>query len=329
MEDVAREAGVSRSLVSIAFRGAPGVSARRREQIFSAASRLGYRPNRVASRLASKAPKVLGVFLQDLRNDVFADIFDGIRDVADLAGAQLVLAAGAVDGGRDEAMLDTLAESRVGVVIAAGLMLDDVQVQQASTRVPIVSVARRVPGVSSVSADDRSGAYEAVRHLLTLGHTQIAFMANPQTDGYRDRLVGYRAAMADAGRPALVVRSSYSRDEAARDATEVLSAADAPTAIFAHNDRCAFGVLDAAFSLSIPVPANLSVVGFDNSSASSVPGRALTTVDLHGRTLGRVAAQIALARVDDPLEPVESRVFASSLVVRQTTAPPARPCKFS
>lgn len=323
MEDVAREAGVSRALVSIAYRGVAGVSEESKLRIFAAADRLGYRPNRIAARLASRQTSTIGVFLLDLRNDVFADMFDGIREVADSRGKHLVLSVGQIDGKRDLAALDSLARSRVDVVIAAGLLLPDADVLKFARAIPLVSAARGIAGVDSVCSDNTLGAQAAVRHLLGLGHRRIAFLANPQTDGYLDRQRGYRELMAEHGLEPHVVPSAYSREQAARDIGPALDAAVPPTAVFAHNDQAALGVLDALASRGLRAPQDVSVVGYDNTAVSRAPGTSLTTVDIHGHGLGAAAVETALRRIQNPGEPATTVVSLPSLVVRGTTAPPA------
>ena len=126
MEDVAREAGVSRALVSIAYRDAAGVSAATRARILAIGERLGYAPDQVAARLAGVGGRTVGVFIQDLHNDVFADVFDGVRAVVEPARKSLVMAVGTLDGRGDAAALDTLRRSRVDVIVGVGLQLPDV-----------------------------------------------------------------------------------------------------------------------------------------------------------------------------------------------------------
>lgn len=321
MADIAREAGVSRALVSIAYRGAAGVSEETKRRIFAVGDQLGYRPNRIAARLRSKATTTIGVFLLELRNDVFADMFDGVRELADQHDKHLVLSVGEIDGRRDGRALDSLARSRVDVVIAVGLLLPDVEVREFSRSVPVVSAARLIPEVDSAGSDNLLGASAAVRHLLALGHTRIAFLANPQTDGYLDRQRGYTTLMSEAGLRPDVIPSAYSRELAARDIGPALDSPMRPTAIFAHNDQTAMGVLDAAASRGIRVPEDLSVVGYDNTAVSRAPGTELTTVDIHGREIGRNAAQLALQRLADPSAPANHTISLPSLVVRRTTGP--------
>lgn len=324
MQDIATELGVSRALVSMAFRNVAGVNEQTRERILAAADRLGYRVNRVASQLASKASDTFGVFLLDLRQDVYADMFDGIRAVADARQRHLVLAVGSIDGERDAEALDNLLQSRVDVVIATGLLLEDDAVRAFTEHVPLVSVARQIDGVDSVHSDNLAGATAATEHLISLGHRRIAFLANPQTSGYFDRQRGYLAAMEAAGLEPFVVASHYSRTRAAADIAPALAlpAAERPTAVFAHNDQAALGVIDAMAAQGLRTPDDISVVGYDNTPVSRAPGMQLTTVDIHGEELGRLAAETALRRLADPEAPAAVVASTPTLIVRATTAPP-------
>lgn len=319
MEDVAREAGVSRALVSIAFRGVEGVSEKTRTKIFATAEKLGYVPNNIASRLAGKGADTIGVFIQDLHNDVFADVYDGIRTVTQPAGIQLVLAVGGKDTDSELQALSTLIASRVDVIIAAGLTISDEDVARLSKRVRLVTVARQVAGVDAAYSDNYLGAQLATKHLLDLGHSKIAFLSNPQTDGYLDRQAGYVDAMTSANKPARVIPSSYSRTEAAADALTVLTQADSPTAFFAHNDQAALGILDALITAGLKPGIDVAVVGYDNSTISQMPISALTTVNLDGAELGRQAALLAQSRLSDMSAKPEHVILTPTLEARASS----------
>ena len=319
MEDVAREAGVSRALVSIAFRGVEGVSDATREKIFATADKLGYVPNNIASRLAGKGSDTIGVFIQDLHNDVFADVYDGIRSVTEPAGIQLVLAVGGKDEASELRALSTLIASRVDVIIAAGLTISDEQLAQLAKRVRLVTVARRFDGVDAAYSDNYLGAQRATQLLLEHGHKNIVFLSNPQTDGYLDRQRGYEETMRQAREEPRIVPSSYSRTEAAADALAVLNTDASPTAFFAHNDQAALGVLDALVTKGLKPGKDVSVVGYDNSTIGQMPISALTTVNLDGAELGRQAAQLAVVRLADKTAPAEHVVLKPTLVERAST----------
>lgn len=322
MEDVAKAAGVSRALVSIAYRGVPGVSDATRERIFETGDRLGYVPNQVAARLAGKSRKTIGVFQQDMHNEVFADVHDGIRDVTSNRDVSLVLAVASIDGSRDAQALGELLASRVDIIIATGLTIPDVELASYAKRVPMVSIARHVNGFDNVDSDNFGGATLATEHLIELGHTRVLFLSNPQTDGYTDRQRGYRDAMNRAGLEPWVIETTYSRDQAEIDAGSALDGESRPTAIFAHNDRTALGVLDALTTRGLAPGKDVSVVGYDNTSASRAPGLALTTVDIHAIEQGRAAAELALSRLNNPTLKPRVTTIAPTLVVRGTTGAP-------
>lgn len=317
INDVAKAAGVSRALVSIAYRGVAGVSEATAEHIFQVGQKLGYVPNLNAARLASKKLKTIGVFLQDLHNEVFADVYDGIRSVIDKEDMQIVLTVGSAEVGTDSKALEALIAQRVDVVIAAGLTMPNAQLKKFAIRTKLVSVTRTAAGVNSVTANDYEGARLAVSHLIERGHKRIAFLANPQTDGYRERQRGYIDAMTDAGFEEMVQPSTYSRIQAESDAATLLK--QKPTAIFAHNDLAAIGAIDALISAGLKPGKDVAVVGFDNTSLSQAPILALTSVNPHSTQLGEKAAELALRLISGEVPEVEQLELAPELMVRATS----------
>jgi DNA-binding LacI/PurR family transcriptional regulator len=322
MEDVAREAGVSRALVSIAMRDAPGVKASTREHILEVARRLGYRHNRVAADLAGRGAGAIGVFLADLHNDLFAEVFDGIRDVLDPTGRRVVLTVGSRDGSLDAQGLDGLLEARVGASIGLGVRLGDGELRARTALGPLVVATRSVPGMLSATSDDVAGARLATTHLLGLGHRRIAFLANPPGDGYLGRREGFEATMREAGLSPQVRVSSYEAALVRSHARALLAADERPTAIFAHNDRAAIAVLGAAADLGLRCPEDVSVIGYDGAEAAALPGIELSTIDSRAREVGRLAARISLAHLDDEVEDPVSTAIAPHLISRRTTARP-------
>ncbi|ROQ38680.1 LacI family transcriptional regulator [Frondihabitans sp. PhB188] len=323
MDDVAAAAGVSRSLVSIAYRGVAGVSDETREHILAAGRALRYRPNTVASRLASRTGRSLGLFLLDLRNPVFADIFDGVSAVTEEAGAHLVLGVGDTAGTRDRLALETLLGARADVVLAAGAVLSDRELIALVGADRLVSVARRVPGVDSVYADDLAGARLVVDHLYFLGHRRIAHLAVPPTDGRTDRRAGYEVRMRELGLTPQVVTAVPTLEAALAVATPLLGGPGRPTAVFANNDLAALGVVEAAGRLGLRVPDDLSVVGYDDSPLSGLRAVGLTSVDQHALDLGRRSAEAALWRLENPAGEVVDVSLSPRLVVRSSATAPS------
>ncbi len=321
--DVAREVGVSRTLVSFAFRGAPGVSGETKQAILDAARRLGYRPNAVAADLASKRRSAVGLYLLDLRNEVYADILSGVRLAIPQNRNRLILSVSHSTGIVDHVAMDSLIEARVGIVIAATLLNPDHEVRELAGTVPIVCVARRVEGVDSVYSDDRAGARAATEHLLGLGHTRIAHIAGPLYEGHQGRRQSYEETMRSAGLvPQVVAAEDYSQEAAERAAASLLDGPDRPTAVFTHNDQFALGVREAAYAREFTIPNDLSLVGYDDSRIARIHGIDLTSVDLHAVELGRAAGTAALDRLLNPDAPVVDRSSVPHLVIRGSTAPP-------
>jgi DNA-binding LacI/PurR family transcriptional regulator len=320
-EDVARAVGVSRTLVSFAFRGAPGVSPETREAILDAAKRLGYRHNVLAAGLASKHASAVGLYLLDLRNEVYADIFAGVSEALGQGAHRLILGVSDSRSVSGRPAVDSLVEARVGVLIAATLTEPDAYARQLADVVPLVSVARRIEGVDSVYSDDRVGTTGAMAHLFGLGHTRIAHLAGPPHEGHVGRRRTYESLMRSAGlEPRTVVAEAYTQEAAEQAALPLLAGTDAPTAVFAHNDELALGVREAALSIGRSIPEDLSLIGYDNSRLARIRGIDLTSVDLHARGLGSAAGSAALDRMAHPDAPVIDLRSEPDLVVRGSTA---------
>lgn len=322
--DVAREVGVSRTLVSFAFRGAPGVSGETKQAIFEAARRLGYRPNAVAADLARKHRSAVGLYMLDIRNEIYADILSGVRTALAHEHNRLILSVSRSVDGEDRGALESLIEARVGIIIAATLLDTDEEVHDMARTVSLVSVTRPVEGVDSVYSDDAFGARAATEHLLGLGHTRIAHLAGPVHDGHVVRRRAYEQTMRDAGLvPQTVCADDFTQQSGERAAATILEQNDRPTAIFCHNDQLALGTREAAYAKGLSIPEDLSLIGYDNSRTAGLHGIDLSSVDLHAVQLGVAAGEVALHRLANPDGPPADRKFTPKLVLRHSTARPA------
>jgi len=305
----------------MAFRGLKGVSPETREAIFEAAKELGYRHNAMAARLAAGRTNTVGLFLLDIHNEVFADIFTGLRTQEESMGSKVVLAVGNPAAKTELEEINNLLNVRVEALILAGSLLPDKAIIDIARAVPTVAVTRLVPGVRSVAIDDRRGAQLAVEHLIGLGHKRIAYIAPPTGMLYKDRETGYRSVLEREGLAAQLVVGAFEYDESIEIARTVLiNESDRPTAIFANNDLAAFAVLEAAARLGISVPDQLSVIGFDDTRMAAIPGVQLTTVSQQAVRQGEVAAELATEGVQDGSEIPRHVLLEPSLIVRKSTA---------
>jgi DNA-binding LacI/PurR family transcriptional regulator len=328
MEDVAQAAGVSRALVSLVMRAQPNVSEERRTRVLEAANRLGYRPNAMARSLASRRSKTVGVILDDLRNPFFAEIAGGIEELASEFGYQVLLGAGGRQARRERASLATLLEYRVDGVILVSPRMRSSDIAAAATEVPVVMVGRQVRGVDAdlVIIDENLGTQLVLDHLIGLGHERIAHVDGGKGAGGPQRRSAFLRWMRAhrLGARARVIAGDFTEEAGAAAARTLMAEPELPTAIFAANDMVAAGLLGGFDQAGVEVPADISIVGYDNNFIAHLAHVGLTTVDQPRTEMGRMALELLLDRIDNRRAGVV-RLVEPVLVVRSTTAPPRDP----
>ncbi|ABS05618.1 LacI family DNA-binding transcriptional regulator [Kineococcus radiotolerans] len=322
MADVAARAGVSRALVSIVLRGVPGASATNRERVLRAAAELDYHPDERARLLGSGRSRRLGV-VHGLHEPFHGELLDALY--AAVAGTPWRLTLEPRSRTRPEpAAVRALLDQRVEALVLLGPGSGRAALQELGARVPVVVVARALPRVDAgvVRTDDDAGARLAVEHLLALGHRRVVHVHGGRAPGAAERRAGYRRAVREAGlRPELVAGGG---DGAAGEAAAAaLLAGPPPEAVLAFNDECAAGLLHALRARGTAVPADVSLVGFDDSTVAALSTVSLTTVAQDPAALARHAVAEAVARVEGDTDRPEV-VVAPRLVVRGTTTGRAR-----
>ena len=325
LADVAARAGVSSGLVSLVLRNQPGPSAQTRARVLEAAQELGYRADRMASLLARRRSRHLGV-LMDVRNTFHAELVTDLDAAATGLGYDLVLST--LTPTRDERRAaEILLDFRCEALILLGPD-EPARLNALGRELPVVVIGRRVPSaaVDVVRAADDRGVAQAVGHLAGLGHRDIAFVDGGSGTIAADRRRGYRQAMRRRGFAShLRIIPGDHTEEAGILAAAVLTAGETtPTAVITSNDRCAVGLLDALARLGVAVPGAVSVVGYDDSALARLAHVDLTSVSQDARGQAGQAVTLAVERLENGRAAPREVVLTPHLVVRGTTGPPRR-----
>jgi LacI family transcriptional regulator len=329
---VAREAGVSVSTVSNVISGRfHQMTPATRERVLLAMKRLEYRPNHVARSLVTNRTATIGLIMSEVTNSLYPLVTIGAEAACREAGYSLLLASADSDEAERKAV-EVMREKRVDALVLFSISYvtadNDYLVQADREGLPIVALNRHVPDdtpLSTVLFDHHLGGCQATRHLIALGHARIAHIAGPsfRLTGVQRR-GGYEAALREAGFTVdtdLVMEGDYSFESGERIMTELL--ATQPTAVFVGGDAMALGAIRALSRAGVHVPNDLSVVAFGNPDFVRFATPSITTVDLPVAMAGRVAVELALARVREPAKSKEVRTLQPKLLVRETTAAPA------
>jgi DNA-binding LacI/PurR family transcriptional regulator len=316
---------MSPASVSMVLSNAPGPSAATRRRVLEAAAELGYRPDRTASLLARRRTHLVGVQME-LGSAFHAELVADLHEAAEGRGYDLVLSA--VTRTRDERRaVETLVDYRCEALVLLGPVAPAAQLADLARQLPVVVIGRRVSGngVDVVRSADGDGVGQAVGHLAGLGHRAIAYVDGGRGPIAADRRRGYRTAMRRhrLGGHVQVIGGDHTEAAGTRAARALLAAdRPLPTAVVAFNDHCALGLLDAFSRAGVEVPADISVVGYDDSSLSRLAHVNLTTVSQDARRQAEHAVAAAVERLEDGRTAPREVVLAPHLVVRGTTGPP-------
>ncbi len=336
LDDVALAAGVSKATASKVLNGRGGVSTPTRQRVHEVMKDLGYHPSTVHRPPGAPAAEVTVIFdafespyaVQVLGGIVAAGLELGVDVVAtSLSGNHThepLSAAwlhGVAEKGHSGVVVVTTEVSAQAIAAAAADGIGLVTVD------PVSSRDGDDDGLVTVSATNWTGGFQATRHLLDLGHRRIGFAGGPpESTPSRHRLHGYHGALSAAGIPIdpdLIRQLGFSHPDG-RVMTEQLLALDVPpTAIVAGCDTSALGVLAAARDGRLRVPEDLSVVGFDDTYLAESSAPPLTTVRQPLREMGRLAVRTVLGLANGERPDTHHFELATTLVVRESTAPPA------
>jgi LacI family transcriptional regulator len=323
--DVARAAGVSVATVSRVLRGQSDVSAATRARVREIIGLLGYRPSPIARALVTGRSRVLVLLVSDLANPFYPQLAKSVEQEAKKAGYAVVVGNTADRTAETRRYVERLLTQGIDGVIHASAARDEktlLSMMDDKRRVVFTNRRPTTAGVSYVVSDNERGAAELTRHLLSLGHRRIGFIAGPAyARNALERLEGFRSAMSEVpGAQPLVAEGDFSAESGQQAVHEWADGRHPPTALIAVNDAAALGALETLTQHNLKVPQDVAVAGFDGTRLSSSPLIRLTTVDQHISKLGRRAVQVLLGQIDESgeFEPVHE-VLPTQLLVRDST----------
>ncbi len=325
--DVAKAAGVSIATVSHVLNDTRFVSEETRTKVLAAIQQLNYRPNSLARAMVRQETRTIGLIVPDNTNPFFGEMARGIENYGFAAGYSVLLCNSDRSAVKELAYLDMLISKRVdGVIYMTSDTAEEHLRPLQEQHIPVVTFDRQYGNTDTILLDNLQGGYDATEHLIGLGHRRIGCISGPDA-GTRsnDRVLGYSAALADAGLPvdpALILPSDWTFRSGHQQAQRLLGLPAPPTAIFACNDTIAVGAIAAVLERDLGVPGDLSIVGYDNITLSAFSAPPLTTMATPILEIGQRLCQLLLDRINGQLPP-SPQIFsaASQLLVRASTAP--------
>lgn len=334
IKDIARIAGVSHSTVSRALGGSsliPQVTAFRIQKI---AAEMGYTASAIGRSLVKGRTEAIGVVVTSISDPFNGEVVEGLEDAANQHGYSVILATSQASPDRELAVVRAFQSRRVdGIVVASSRVGSNYSSMLADLQIPVVLLNNQHPDDVgySVRIDNLKGAFDATNHLLSLGHTRIAYLGDKL--GVRsdeERRDGFNKAMREAGvgvSPDLMLSGDGKVQGAAQAGTMLFGRSRKnskhPTAIVCYNDMSALGVMESAKRAGVALPHELSIVGFDDIQVAELVTPSLTTVRQPKRQLGLLSMNLLIKLLRG--EGAErSVILQGELIIRGSTTSPPR-----
>jgi LacI family transcriptional regulator len=331
IRDVASLAGVSVSTVSRVLNDFEFVDAETRERVLAATLELGYSRDEAARTMRTGRSRVVGFVVDDFSNPLFSAHAKGADEILRPAGYALILANSGHDLAREAEVVTALRGRRVDALLIA--LVSETKCDWKNLLQGFHSVVlldRELDGFTgdSVLPDHQAGLRQAIDHLVELGHTRIALVAGMSDQrGSRIRIESYREHMHALGLaqdPALVRSGVASRETGYVALGELFELAEPPTAIIAGANRLFVGIASAIRERGLRVPEDVSLVTCDEVDASALHQPPIDVIERDALAMGRAAAELAVARLDDTTAPPRHRMISTSFMTRGSSGK-ARP----
>ncbi|MBT3176770.1 MAG: LacI family DNA-binding transcriptional regulator [Desulfobacula sp.] len=331
IKDLARHLKVSTTTISNALNGKPGVGKKARKKILQMAKEMGYQPNYFAKGLVSKQSHAIGLTIANIADPFSAELARGVYEKANELGYTMMLFNTNYDIENEAKSIEILKSKGVDGIILTTVTQDDPNIDSLNEiQMPYVLVNRLILNpkkanrIDSVSVDDYGSFYKAAKHLCRLGHKNIAVIAGDMdvstaialTQGANDAFAEYGVTIP----PDLFIECGFSREKAYQAAKAIFLKNKQPSAILIQGDNMAIGVREAAYEIGIKIPEDLSIVGLDDISISSLAGIELTTIAQNQYKMGATGVQLLIDKIKSEDSSGGSRkiVLESDLIIRKT-----------
>jgi LacI family transcriptional regulator len=329
LKDIARDLGVSVVTVSKVLRGNPDIGAETRQRVLKRMKELNYQPNMMARGLASGRTYTVGLVVPDLVHPYFAEFAKSLSGVLRTSNRALILASSEEDPEVERREIRTLLHRGIDVLLIASCQprLRNFY-ELGDTRIPFLLFDRNFPHTAAhfVGSDDVRVGELATAHLIDIGRKRIAHIGGTNTSPSRDRVKGYRNALAERRLPAtedyVVVceRFEETGDAAGFQAMQkLLLLRRRPDAVFCYNDLTAVGAMEATMQAGLRVPEDIAFIGCGNFRYASYLRVPLSSIDQGTTELGRLAGELALDLSAHPDQESKSILTAPTLVARRST----------
>ncbi len=327
LKTVASLAGVSIATVSRVLNGDPVVKDETRLAVQKAIKTSGYHPNRVAQRLRSttRAKNLIGLLIPDIQNPFYVDVIRGIEEYAYENGSAVVIGNFSQDQKKEKLYIDILrSESVDGFIVAPSHGKDQYVESLIDEGYAVVCIDRGLTNlnVDVVKSDNEKGAFNAVEHLIKIGHRRIAHITgDPSIPTTQERIAGYMAAHKQYGLPVdeEIVRGRASNFISGVEITrELLDLPNRPTAIFTANNLLTLGAFETILQRELKIPEDIAILGFDDVYWATSLNPPLTAVRQHGFEIGQRAIELLYQRIEHPDRLPANVIVKTELMIRKS-----------
>jgi LacI family transcriptional regulator len=331
IRDVAKRANVSIATVSRTVNRIATVDPELAKRVWKAVEEVGYVPNPQARTLVSGRSRILGLIVSEITNPFFPELVQEFENLAVAQGYEVMVGSTSYDPARTESLIRRMLQRSVdGVAVMTFGIEEDLVKKLVESEFPLVFVdaGPKLPNIRVLKVDYGEGIREAVQHLAALGHRAIAFISGPlRLRSALARRDAFQSSMAELGLkvPAgHIVEGDHTMEGGMAAIEGLVSHAQLPTAVVCSNDMTAIGVLHGLYRTTHKVPADISVVGFDDIHLAQFMLPPLTTVQMSPHLLATAAVQALRAGIepDHPRIAQKEWLIPTHLVVRQSSAFP-------